>query len=291
MDEQIGKGDVERYLKSERERKGTLLFVLIDSEVSDSAESANLVRLVEEAGASAILVGGSSAIDQMELSEVAGRIKQSAQRIPVILFPGNVTGVVPDADAILFSSLLNSENPYFVSQAQALGAPAVAKFGLEPLPTAYLVIGEGTTAWFVGSARGIPHKKPKIAAAYSLAAQFLGMRFVYLEAGSGAATNVTPEMVQAVRKTFDGFLIVGGGIRSADTAALLAKAGADALVVGTLFEGIDMAEGRRRIGEIIDRISRGSSSSNSNSSSVSAGSTAATITTAETKETTLSEEE
>ena len=72
------------------------------------------------------------------------------------------------------------------------------------------MIGEGTSAWFVGSARGIPFDKPNIAAAYSLAAQFLGMRFVYLEAGSGAKSSVKPEMVKTVRKIFDGFLIVGG---------------------------------------------------------------------------------
>lgn len=251
----IGKGEVEQYLKSEQKRRGTLLFVLIDSEVSTVAESAQLVRTVERAGASAILVGGSSVIDQMEMSDVVGEIKQNTRRIPVILFPGNVTGVVPDADAILFSSLLNSENPYFITQAQALGAPAVAKFGLEPLPTAYLVIGEGTTAWFVGSARGIPHNKPRIAAAYSLAAQFMGMRFVYLEAGSGAKTNVTPEMVKTVRKAFGGFLIVGGGIKDADTAFALAEAGADALVVGTLFEDDKIPDKDSRLYEIVDRIS------------------------------------
>ena len=131
---------------------------------------------------------------------------------------------------------MNSENPYFISQAQALGAPSVKKFGLEPLPTAYLVIGEGTSAWFVGAARGIPFDKPKIAAAYSLAAQFLGMRFVYLEAGSGASSNVTPEMVKEVRKVFGGFLIVGGGIKDPKTAKTLVKAGANALVIGTLLE-------------------------------------------------------
>ena len=145
------------------------------------------------------MVGGSSATDQIEMAQVVKGIKKSI-KIPIILFPGNVTGVVPDADAILFSSLNELRNPYFITQAQALGAPSVLKFGLEPLPTAYLVIGDGTSAWFVGSARGIPFEKPKIAAAYALAAQFLGMRFVYLEAGSGAKTNVTPEMVKTVRK-------------------------------------------------------------------------------------------
>lgn len=228
-------GKVESFLKSELKKKNALLFVLIDSEVSNIESSSKLAKDVEKIGASAILVGGSSATDQMEMAQVVKSIKKGI-KIPIILFPGNVTGVVPDADAILFSSLMNSENPYFITQAQALGAPSVLKFGLEPLPTAYLVIGDGTSAWFVGSARGIPFDKPKIAAAYSLAAQFLGMRFVYLEAGSGAKSNVTPEMVQTVRKLFNGFLIVGGGIRDVKTATGLVKAGADALVIGTFLE-------------------------------------------------------
>ncbi len=228
-------GKVELFLKSELKKKNALLFVLIDSEVSKLESSQKLAQDVEKIGASAILIGGSSATDQIEMAEVVKGIKKGI-KIPIILFPGNVTGVVPDADAILFSSLMNSENPYFITQAQALGAPSVLKFGLEPLPTAYLIIGDGTSAWFVGSARGIPFEKPKIAAAYALAAQFLGMRFVYLEAGSGAKSSVTPEMVKTVRKAFNGFLIVGGGIRDIKTATELVKAGADALVIGTFLE-------------------------------------------------------
>lgn len=226
---------VESFLKSELEKKKALLFVLIDSEESKLESSQKLAKNVEKIGASAILIGGSSATDQIEMAKVVKGIKKGI-KIPIILFPGNITGVVPDADAILFSSLMNSENPYFITQAQALGAPSVLKFGLEPLPTAYLVIGDGTSAWFVGSARGIPFEKPKIAAAYALAAQFLGMRFVYLEAGSGAKSSVTPEMVKTVRKAFNGFLIVGGGIRDTKTASDLVKAGADALVIGTFLE-------------------------------------------------------
>ncbi len=231
----MSKVKVESFLNLELKKKGALLFILIDSEVSNIESSRKLAQDVEKIGASAILVGGSSATDQIEMAQVVKGIKKGL-KIPIILFPGNVTGVVPDADAILFSSLMNSENPYFITQAQALGAPSVLKFGLEPLPTAYLVIGDGTSAWFVGSARGIPFEKPKIAAAYSLAAQFLGMRFVYLEAGSGAKTHVTPEMVKTVRHAFDGFLIVGGGIKDEKTAESLVKAGADALVIGTFLE-------------------------------------------------------
>ena len=175
-------GKVEELLKSER-AKSPLLFVLIDSEVSQMDSAVKLAKNVEEIGAASILVGGSSATDQMEMAEVVKHLKE-AVKIPIVLFPGIITGVVPQADAILFSSLMNSENPSYISQAQALGAPNVLKFGLEPLPTAYLVICDGTSACFVGSARGIPFDKQKIAAAYSLAAQFLGMKFVYLEAGS-----------------------------------------------------------------------------------------------------------
>lgn len=226
---------VEQYLTASRKKKGALLFVLIDSENDGKNSAAQLAKDAEKNGASIILVGGSSATDQIAMAETVKSIKRSV-KIPVILFPGNVTGVVPGADAILFSSLLNSDNPYFISQAQALGAPSVLRFGLEPLPTAYIIIGEGTTVWHVGSARTIPFDKPSLAAMYALSAQFMGMRFVYLEAGSGAKSNVRPEMVAAVRKLFKGFLIVGGGIRNARTAGEIVKAGADAIVIGTFIE-------------------------------------------------------
>jgi phosphoglycerol geranylgeranyltransferase len=227
--------NVESYLKDTVKRKKALLFVLIDSEISEIKSAVKLAKEAERIGASAILVGGSSATDQLGMAQTV-KILKKALKIPIILFPGNVTGVVPGADAILFSSLLNSDNPYFISQAQALGAPSVLKFGLEPLPTAYIIIGEGTSAWFVGSARTIPFEKSNLAAMYALSAQFMGMRFVYLEAGSGAKSNVKPEMVAAVRKVFKGFLIVGGGIKSAQTAAEIVKAGADAIVIGTMLE-------------------------------------------------------
>lgn len=226
---------VEQYLTASRKKKGALLFVLIDSENDGKNSAAQLAQDAEKSGASIILVGGSSATDQIAMAETVKSIKRSV-KIPVILFPGNVTGVVPGADAILFSSLLNSDNPYFISQAQALGAPNVLRFGLEPLPTAYIIIGEGTTVWHVGSARTIPFDKPSLAAMYALSAQFMGMRFVYLEAGSGAKSNVRPEMVAAVRKLFKGFLIVGGGIKNAHTAGEIVKAGADAIVIGTFIE-------------------------------------------------------
>ncbi|MEM2760557.1 MAG: geranylgeranylglyceryl/heptaprenylglyceryl phosphate synthase [Nitrososphaerales archaeon] len=227
-------GPVERRICKQAKRNA-LCFVLIDSEVLSDAEAAAMARKAESSGASAILVGGSSATDQIELNQVVASIKKSVQ-VPVILFPGNVTGISPKADAILFSSLLNSEDPYFITQAQALGAAAVKKHAIEAIPMAYIIIGEGSSVWFVGRARGIPFDKPKLAVMYALAAQYLGMRSIYLEAGSGAPSSVKPEMVSAVRQNFEGLLIVGGGIRDVSTARNIAKAGADIIVIGTAYE-------------------------------------------------------
>ena len=233
-------GPVERRVVSES-KHNTLCFVLIDSESLSTNKAAEMAKRAEGAGAAAILVGGSSAVDQIELNIVVGSIK-NAVSIPVILFPGNVTGISPKADAILFSCLLNSENPYFITQAQALGALAVKKHKIEAIPMGYLIIGEGSSVWFIGRARGIPFDKPNLAVMYALAAQYMGMRSLYLEAGSGASSHVHPRMVAAVRQNFNGLLIVGGGIRDARTAKEIAKAGADVVVVGTMFEkGSDKA--------------------------------------------------
>lgn len=180
-------------------------------------------------------MGGSTAVDQIELEEVVKTIKKTVTS-PVILFPGNVTGVAPSADAIFFSCLMNSENPYFITEAQALGALAIRKHNIEAIPMAYLIVGDGGAAGFVGRARGIPPHKPALAAMYALAAQYFGMRFLYLEAGSGADGRVSQTMITAVRNVYEGTLIVGGGIASPEAAEAAAKAGADVIVVGTMLE-------------------------------------------------------
>jgi phosphoglycerol geranylgeranyltransferase len=230
------KNEIEKYIHQQIRELGTICFPLIDSE--NVINAGIIATKVESLGASAVLIGGSSVVDQIDLAKIVSDIKINV-KIPVILFPGNITGVVPKADAILFSSLLNSENPYFITEAQALGSMSVKRYNIEPLPTGYLIIGEYTTAWYVGKARGIPFDKNNLAVMYSLAAQYLGMRFLYLEAGSGSTRTVSCEMIAAVRKYYEGVIIVGGGIHNAQTAKEIADAGADIIVIGTMLEKED----------------------------------------------------
>lgn len=216
-----------------RRRKGTLIAALIDPEDFTSSEGGVVAQQSEKAGVSAIFVGGSTISDQTHLDDITSQIKKHVT-IPVILFPGNITGISRHADAILFSSLLNSSNTYFIIGAQSIGAVQVKKMNLEAIPMGYLVFGEHTSAGFVGQVRGIPKNKPDIAVMYALAAQYLGMRVLYLEAGSGASEVVPPPVITAVRKQYNGFLIVGGGITDEVRAREAAKAGADLIVVGNL---------------------------------------------------------
>ena len=165
----------------------------------------------------------------------------------MVLFPGNITGVSQHADAILFSSLLNSTNPYFIIGAQALGAIEVHKAGIESIPMAYLVFGNGSTTSFIGQVNSIPGSKPNLAVIYALAAQYLGMRTLYLEAGSGSGEPVSQDIIRAVRRIYNGLLIVGGGITNVEVASRAAKAGADILVIGNLLQSFGFEETLKQI--------------------------------------------
>jgi len=139
-------------------------------------------------------------------------------------------------------SLLNSTNPYWITGAQALGAPIIKKLGIETISMGYLVVEPGGTVGFVGDAKLIPRSKPDIAVAYAIAAEFMGMKLFYLEAGSGASQQIPPEMIAKIKKFTDLIVIVGGGIRNGTTAAEVAKAGADIIVTGTVVENSSKVE-------------------------------------------------
>ena len=227
-------GKIEKYLldKLQKER---LHFSLVDPDSFSIEDAKSTAKISEEAGSDAILIGGSTHTLGNYLDTLIESIKANTT-LPVIIFPGGVAQVSSKADAILFMSYLNSRNPYFITKSQALGSFLVKKTEIEPIPTGYLVVEPGETVGWIGEADLIPRKKPQIAAAYSLAAQYMGMRFVYLEAGSGAPEIIPPEMVGFVKKIIDIPLIVGGGIRSPESEKKLAIAGADIFVTGTILE-------------------------------------------------------
>ena len=247
----IGLGPTEEQLLRET-KKGSIVAALIDPEDFSPKQAAVTAAKAIDAGAALILVGGSTLSNQGRLDEVVKAIKSHMQRdksrhTPVILFPGNVTGVSQYADAILFSSLLNSANPYFIVGAQALGAVEVHKAGIESIPMAYLVFGNNSTTSFIGQANAIPLSKPNLAVIYALAAMYLGMRTLYLEAGSGAGEPIPPETIRAVRKIYNGILIVGGGITGPDAAARASRAGADIIVIGNLLQSAGYEIALKRI--------------------------------------------
>lgn len=241
-------GPVERLLLEKIESEGSIHITLIDPEKVTPPQAAGIARKAKASGTTAIMIGGSTFVSAAHLDDIV-RIVRRTVRIPIILFPNNVTGISRHADAIWFMSLLNSVDPYFLIGAQVLGAPLVKKYRLEPLALGYIIVGEGGTAGVVGKAIPIPYNKPELAAAHAMAGQFLGMRFIYLEAGSGAREPVPPEMIRTVKHHIDIPLIVGGGIRSRGQALVAASAGADIIVTGNVVENTGV---RRRVSEIIE---------------------------------------
>jgi len=229
------RGRVELLL-AEAAGRGAGHLTLIDPDTQSPSQAAAMARAATEGGTDAIMVGGSVGAAGVLLHDTVARIKEQTD-LPVILFPSSVAGLCENADAVFFMSLLNSRSPSYLIENQALGAPLVFRYGLEPLPMAYIIIEPGGTVGYVGDARLIPRKKPELAAAYALAAKFMGMRLVYLEAGSGADAPVPAAMVSLVKRLLgEVLLIVGGGIRNGAAAAELAAAGADLIVTGTAVE-------------------------------------------------------
>jgi phosphoglycerol geranylgeranyltransferase len=240
-------GQVEKYLLDKIGKEGAIHITLIDQEKVMPSSASRIAKDVESCDTAAIMVGGSTSVSSSHLDKVVKALKDSVE-IPIILFPNNITGITRYADAIWFMSLLNSTDPYFLVGAQVLGAPIIKNFGLEPIPLGYIIVGEGGTVSVVGKAVPIPYSKPELAAAHALAAEYFGMRFVYLEAGSGVGNPVPVDMIKAVKAVVGLPLIVGGGIRTGEQVKAVVKAGASIIVTGNVLEE---NKGKHKIAELV----------------------------------------
>jgi phosphoglycerol geranylgeranyltransferase len=214
-------------------------WVLLDPDDFSPQRGAIIAKKAMEAGVDALLVGG-SLMHTNHFDQFVDKVKKKIS-IPVILFPGDSTQLSRHADAILFLSLISGRNPVNLIGEHVKAAPLIRKCGIEPIATAYMLIESGavTSVEFMSNTRPLPRNKPMIAAAHALAAQYMGMAMIYLEAGSGAPETVPDAMIKLVRSYVDIPIIVGGGIR--DTKTVLAKldAGADIIVTGNMLRRPD----------------------------------------------------
>ena len=209
--------------------------VLIDPDECEVEKCAKLACEIERAGADAILLGGS--LLTKDLQPIAIDLKANTS-IPIILFPGDSRHLTHHADAVLYISLISGRNPNYLIGEQVKAAPLIQHYNLEPIPTGYMLVdgGNRTTVEFISGTVPIPRDKPNIAGTHALAAQYLGMKMVYLEAGSGAKIPIPDDMISTVKSQIEIPLIVGGGIRSPEVAAQKVSAGANFIVTGNILE-------------------------------------------------------
>ena len=224
-----------KYLHEVLAKQNAGYLVLIDPEACEVDKCAKLAHEVERAGADAILLGGS--LLTIDLHPIAAALKDETS-LPIILFPGDSMHLTPHADAILYMSLISGRNPNYLIGEQVKAAPWIQRYDLEPIPTGYILIegGNRTAVEFMSGTVPIPREKPNIAGPHALAAQYLGMQLVYLEAGSGAKFPIPNDMISTVKSQIEIPLVVGGGIRTPETATEKINAGADFIVTGNILE-------------------------------------------------------
>lgn len=222
---------------AEKKEQGKKSFaVLVDPDKVAPGGLEQLIRLSQDARVDYFLVGGSLVISN-HLDEVVQQIRQQCA-IPVILFPGSPSQVSKYADALLYLSLISGRNPELLIGQHVVSAPFVKKSGLEIMPTGYIVVDGGapTTVSYISNAAPVPADKNEIAMCTAMAGEMLGMKLIYMDAGSGAKRPITESMIKAVAEQITVPLIVGGGIIEPEKAYLNCKAGADVIVVGNAIE-------------------------------------------------------
>ena len=212
------------------------LAVLVDPDKAEGGQLSRLAALAEESKVDYFFVGG-SLIVQDRLEECL-QLLRSVSSIPRILFPGSAFQISDLADGLLFLSLISGRNAELLIGSHVIAAPYLKRSRLEVLPTGYMLVDGGapTTVSYISNTFPIPADKDDIAACTAMAGEMLGLKMIFLDAGSGARQPVSTAMIEAVARSVDLPLVVGGGIRTPERALANVQAGADLIVVGNALE-------------------------------------------------------
>jgi phosphoglycerol geranylgeranyltransferase len=245
------------------QNKGPRHAILIDPADQTPDVAGKRAVAAVAAGSEMILVGGSSGTDMENVNRTVVAIQEALElvawassqdsgldeknwKVPVVLFPQGSTALSPAADAITFMMLMNSKSPKFLIEEQVAGSLFIKKAGISPLPMGYIICAPGGKAGEVGMADLIQPSEIERIAAYATTAEYYGFKIIYLEAGSGAKTPVSPDLIKSARESCNLTIVVGGGIRDGKTAKIAVDAGADWIITGNLTESFDNADELQR---------------------------------------------
>jgi putative glycerol-1-phosphate prenyltransferase len=226
---------------------GAGLAVLVDPARTDARGAEELARRAAGEGVALLLVGNSFGASA-EIGAVARALKSGAPGVPLLQFPATAAQLTPEVDAVLFLSLVSGRNAQYLIEEHVRATPFFDRHpDVEAISTAYCLVDGGcvTSVEAVSQTRPLPADKPELVAAHVRAAMLIGMRAAYLDAGSGATRPVSPALVRAAREVMScgvgaprAPLFVGGGVSGPDGVRAARDAGADYVVVGTLFERV-----------------------------------------------------
>jgi putative glycerol-1-phosphate prenyltransferase len=210
--------------------------VLIDPDSTNENSLLKIIQQCNQANVDFILVGG-SLITNGYFEKCIETIKSNS-KIPCLIFPGNSFQISKDADAILFLSLISGRNPELLIGNHVLAAPVLKRSKIEIIPTGYMLIDGGriTSVSYMSNTIPIPSDKSSIAASTAMAGEMLGLKIIYMDAGSGAFNAIPSKLISDVATQVGIPIFVGGGIKTEEQATNACKAGADIIVVGNAVE-------------------------------------------------------